>query len=213
MNFRFYTNPVHKMIITIITAVLTTVIIYNYDWDISTKIMLVWNSAGIVFLILSWIAFFKNDLIQLRKYSGLFDKSHYLVFLILIFASTLSLVAILFLLKNNEEWKLPVPIITAIYFSGVVISWFIQHTIFTTHYAHIYYKNEKNVLPLDFPDTKEPNYIDFAYFAFTIGMTFQVSDVVIKSNQIRKVALFHGLISFVFNLLILSLSINAIMKI
>lgn len=175
--------------------------------------MICWVSAGGVFLILSWIVFFKNEPNDLKNYSGFFDKSHFLIFIFLILASVLSLVAILFLLKFDEEWKLPVSIVTAIYFSGVVISWLVQQTIFTTHYAHLFYSCKNDSEAMEFPGTKEPDYLDFAYFAFTIGMTFQVSDVVVRSAQFRKVVLFHSVISFGFNLIILSLSINAIMKI
>ena len=63
---------------------------------------------------------------------------------------------------------------------------------------------------LDFPGKREPDYMDFAYFAFTIGMTFQVSDVVITSRQLRQLVLVHGMLSFGFNTVILALTINTV---
>jgi len=67
-----------------------------------------------------------------------------------------------------------------------------------------------NVGGIDFPGITEPDYLDFAYFSFVIGMTFQVSDVVVKSKVIRRFVLFHSLISFVFNTIIVALTINGI---
>ena len=213
LKLDFFTNPFLKLFSAIIAAVFAFYITSGYDLDFLTELMICWLAGGIMFLTLSWIGFFKNEPVNLKKYSGYFDKSHLLVFFFLILASSLSLVAIIFLLKYDENWKLPVSVVTAIYFGGVVISWLVQQTIFTNHYAHMYYAKEDSGEILEFPDTKKPDYLDFAYFAFTIGMTFQVSDVVIKSKQFRKVVLFHSILSFGFNLIILSLSINAIMQI
>lgn len=213
LKLDIFTNPVSKLISAIITAAITLFFISSFDLDFLTDLMICWIAAGLMFLILSWIAFFKNNPVDLKKYSGYFDKTHILVFFFLILASSLSLVAIIFLLKYDEDWKLPVSVVTAIYFTGVVISWLVQQTIFTNHYAHMYYANDNSGKILDFPDTKEPDYLDFAYFGFTIGMTFQVSDVVIRSKQLRKIVLFHSILSFGFNLIILSLSINAVMQI
>ena len=90
-----------------------------------------------------------------------------------------------------------------------------MHALFTIRYAHLYYADDEqdkttHAEGLDFPDDKEPDFRDFAYFAFVIGCTFQVSDVEITSRQIRQLALFHGLISFVYNTVILALSVTII---
>src|SRR5271166_2586497 len=96
----------------------------------------------------------------------------------------------------------------------VVSSWFLMHTVFTMHYAHAYYRdddNDPNTIGsggLEFPNEKEPDFLDFAYFSFVIGMTCQVSDVQISSQGIRRLALVHGLLSFLFNTVVLALAIN-----
>jgi uncharacterized membrane protein len=98
----------------------------------------------------------------------------------------------------------------------VVSSWVLVHTVFTMHYAHMYYRDrgdgedDDEGSGLEFPGEKAPDFFDFAYFSFVIGMTFQVSDVQISAQGIRRLALVHGLMSFVFNTLILALSINLI---
>ena len=97
----------------------------------------------------------------------------------------------------------------------VASSWCLTHTIFTIRYAHLYYAQDDPDAPddapgegLDFPDEKNPDFLDFAYFSFVIGMTFQVSDVQITARPIRRIALLHGLVSFLFNTVVLALSIN-----
>ena len=97
----------------------------------------------------------------------------------------------------------------------MVFSWFLIHTIFTLRYAHIFYgDNEErphtHAAGLKFPGDKNPDYFDFAYFAFVLGMTFQVSDVQITSNKLRRMAMWHGLLSFGYNTIMIALTINLI---
>ena len=90
----------------------------------------------------------------------------------------------------------------------------ISDTIFTFHYAHLYYFKDKDDTvdgnALEFPKEDKPDYPDFAYFAFVIGMTFQVSDVEINSRIIRRTALAHGLLAFALNTFVVALTINLI---
>jgi uncharacterized membrane protein len=84
---------------------------------------------------------------------------------------------------------------------------------FTLRYAHYYYgegDGAKAVGGLEFPNDDAPDYLDFAYFSFVIGMTAQVSDVAISSKSLRTLALVHGILSFCFNTVILALTINTV---
>jgi uncharacterized membrane protein len=98
--------------------------------------------------------------------------------------------------------------------STVALCWILLHTLYSLHYAHVYYGDSDDDLAMDkglvFPEEKAPDYLDFAYFAFVIGMTCQVSDVQITSKRMRRLALFHGIISFGFNTFILALLINTV---
>ena len=99
--------------------------------------------------------------------------------------------------------------------SPILISWFLLHTIFVVRYAYLYHENGElktgsNTGGIVFPGNIDPDYIDFAYFSFVIGMTFQVSDIVISSSIIRRFVLMHSIISFGFNTIIVALTINAI---
>jgi uncharacterized membrane protein len=96
----------------------------------------------------------------------------------------------------------------------VVSSWLLVHTVLALHYTHVCYHivEESRQKPPNvgvvFPSEPQPDFLDFAYFSFVIGMTCQVSDVQITSRRIRRIALLHGLLSFGFNTVILALSLN-----
>jgi uncharacterized membrane protein len=97
---------------------------------------------------------------------------------------------------------------------AVLLGWFVIHTLFTFRYAHLYYYDDdgdnESDRGLTFPGTTAPNDYDFAYFAFVVGMTFQVSDVQVTDSGVRRVVLMHGLISFAYNSAILALVINLV---
>jgi uncharacterized membrane protein len=91
---------------------------------------------------------------------------------------------------------------------AVVLAWILTHTAFTLRYAHLFYSRAGK--GLTFPGTAQPSELDFAYFAFTIGMCFQVSDVVVTSTAIRWTALLHALLAFAYNTTILALVLNLV---
>ncbi|MFO1059044.1 MAG: DUF1345 domain-containing protein [Dongiaceae bacterium] len=94
----------------------------------------------------------------------------------------------------------------------IVLAWGFMNTMFALHYAHEYYgEGDDGVIGgLRFPGGAEPDYWDFLYFSFVVGMTFQVSDVTIESGRVRRVALAHGVLAFLFNVTILALTINIV---
>jgi uncharacterized membrane protein len=92
--------------------------------------------------------------------------------------------------------------------SVVALSWLTVHTLFMLRYGDVYYGDP--VGGIDFNDDDPPSYRDFAYVAFTIGMTFQVSDTSLTSRAMRRVALRHALLSFVFGAVILALMVNSV---
>lgn len=93
-------------------------------------------------------------------------------------------------------------------------SWLMIHTIYAFHYAHRYYQSEIDPKPqgpgLKFPGKLPPDYFDFLYHSFVVGMTSQVSDVQVTSREMRRITLVHGVLSFGFNMLVLALSINVV---
>ncbi|MBU1360172.1 MAG: DUF1345 domain-containing protein [Gammaproteobacteria bacterium] len=93
-------------------------------------------------------------------------------------------------------------------------SWLMIHTIYAFHYAHRYYQQDDDESDggagLDFPGERDPDYFDFLYFSFVIGMTSQVSDVQAISRDMRRLTLAHSVLAFTFNMLVLALSINVV---
>lgn len=93
----------------------------------------------------------------------------------------------------------------------VMLAWGFLNTMFALHYAHDYYDAANTTgAGLDFPGAEKPDYWDFMYFAFVIGMTFQVSDVQISNRIMRRVALLHSLIAFFFNVVIVAITVNIV---
>jgi len=93
---------------------------------------------------------------------------------------------------------------------GVISAWWILHTSYALHYAYQYYRSEESAGGLDFPSDQSPDQLDFAYFAFTIGTSFAVSDVNVTDQAIRRAVLGHQILSFFYNTSVLALVINLV---
>ncbi|HTJ63477.1 MAG TPA: DUF1345 domain-containing protein [Alphaproteobacteria bacterium] len=126
--------------------------------------------------------------------------------------SVVGLVAIQKTMKGGGEASV-VSLFTIV--GTIVLSWLLVHVVFSLHYAHAYYgpaadeaDEDGLVGGLEFPGEPKPDYWDFMYFSFVVGMTCQVSDVNVSGRQLRRLALSHGIVSFFFNTIILALTIN-----
>ena len=124
------------------------------------------------------------------------------------------MITVVILVNLKDSLGMEEAVFLPIIIGGILLSWTLVHTTFCFHYAHLYYDNEKgtinNAEGLEFPKEKHPDYIDFAYFSFVIGMTFQVSDIEVSARKIRRLALLHGLLSFILNTFVVALTINLI---
>lgn len=207
-------NPTHRVLISSILAIITYFLIKQENYNITIIAMILWDVFALTYITMSWIVFFTSTTDHIKKKARKDDGGKFFVFFIVVFASFVSMiiVAVLVISKNSlgmkEEVYLPIII------GGILLSWTLVHTTFCFHYAHLFYDNidgnEDNASGLEFPNEKQPDYIDFAYFSFIIGMTFQVSDVEISSRKIRRLALAHSLLSFVLNTFVVALTINLI---
>ncbi|MBO0951970.1 DUF1345 domain-containing protein [Fibrella forsythiae] len=175
-----------------------------------TQILIMYVSYALTVNVLAWITMAYLEPHETRQTYKLQDSSRLLILLFAVFAAIASLFAVIFLLNTVKEMD-PVHLRAYVILSvlTVVSSWTLLHTLFTLRYAHLYYKGEP-ADGLNFSDTKEPSYTDFAYVAFGIGMTSQVADVGPTNEQFRGLILTHSLLSFGFNTLIVALSINIV---
>ncbi|RXD03482.1 DUF1345 domain-containing protein [Sphingomonas sp. UV9] len=127
------------------------------------------------------------------------------------FSGTIMLVILVAVAKELQGKNDAVAI--ALTIATLALAWLFSNMIYTLHYAHLYYVDDpdgKDAGGLDFPNCHEPDYWDFAYFAFTLGMTFQTSDVQITSRRARKAALGQCMAAFVFNIGVLAFTINVL---
>jgi uncharacterized membrane protein len=181
------------------------------------QLILAWNAFATTAILLAWIRIIFADAKCAVLTAKLQDTGRTLIFSLVLIGACASLFAVAFLLgtaKGTSGRVLAEHVALAAF--TVIHSWFLIHTVFTMHYAHSYYRTEdpderaKHGAGLNFPgeEDDEPDFVDFAYFAFVIGMTFQVSDVAITSKLIRRLSLVHALLSFLFNTVILALAIN-----
>jgi uncharacterized membrane protein len=130
----------------------------------------------------------------------------------MLLAVGVSVAVIAMLLQQGKALSaLPRALHVLLGFVALAVSWLLIHTLYAFHYAHRYYQSEsKTPRGLDFPGRQDPDYFDFLYYAFVIGMTSQVSDVQACSRQMRRLTLVHSVLTFAFNVVVLALSINVI---
>ena len=207
--------PVHRFIISIILAVIVYLLILSVHLDVIVKIMISWAVFALSYIITSWIVFFAQEPAQIRALSKQEDGSRLYVFSLIIITAFASLFTVLLLMLSQNGKDTPQAVFIPVAVSAMMFSWIMVHTIFGFHYAHLYYGDDtkdstKHAEGLEFPGEKKPDYIDFAYFSFVIGMTFQVSDTAVTSKTIRRLVLLHGLLSFGLNTFVVALTINLV---
>lgn len=181
-------------------------------------LIVVWNAFSLSASVLAWVHLvFVTDPNDYLNSAKLQDSSRSLIFLFVIASACASLFAIANLIIARKSLGHDSVIETALLTIGTVVSsWTLIHTVFAMHYAHKYYSTGQSTgkkqaeAVIQFPGEDQPDYLDFVYFSFVIGMTCQVSDVQITSRQIRRLALLHSLLSFLFNTVIVALSINLV---
>ncbi|ADB42706.1 protein of unknown function DUF1345 (plasmid) [Spirosoma linguale DSM 74] len=188
----------------------------------SIQFMVAWLSFALTNLVLFWTTMFTVQPDEIKSIAKKQDTSRTVLFLMVLSASFISLFIIVLLMKVlpaiNESNESGYNVHLALAVASAVCSWGLIHTVFAVRYAHLYYTcktNEDGIEKehmggLNFPNDETPDYVDFAYFSFVIGMTFQVSDVQVSSSTIRRLALLHGVLSFGFNTVIVALIINII---
>ena len=175
-----------------------------------------WDAAALAQLVLSWIILARADARATRLRAGEDDPGHYPVFVIAVVASLVSLFAAAFVLPKVRAFPVAeARVWTLVTLAAVALSWALTHTAYTFRYAHLHYRGSSrhDKRPdggLQFCGTEAPSDIDFAYFAFTIGMCFQVSDVVVLSTRLRREVLLHAVLSFGYNTVILALALNLV---
>jgi uncharacterized membrane protein len=179
------------------------------EWRLVTRLLVAWNVSVALYLGLALELMLRSDVGRIRARAANEDEGRVIILALTILAAMASLGAIILELGmavHNDGTHRPAQLVLTTL--TILLSWLLIHIIFAFHYAHEYYDEDDSHAGLKFPGDQDPDYLDFAYFSFVIGMTSQVSDVAIASRSIRRTATAHGILSFFFNTALLALMIN-----
>jgi uncharacterized membrane protein len=175
-------------------------------WQVT--VLVAWCVTASTFVALAWVTLLTADNERTRALASREDESRLTADLLVVSACVASLIGVSFiLLKASTAKGAAVVALTGLGVVGVVLAWATVHTIFTLRYADLYYSHGGGI---DFNENEDPDYRDFAYLAFTIGMTYQVSDTDLKTKTIRRTALKHALLSYLFGTAIIAITINIV---
>jgi uncharacterized membrane protein len=187
---------------------LAAIAVLPVDWRVATRALVGWDIGARIYLALAFRLMMDSDVNRIRRRAALQDEGRIVVLVLVVTAALASLAAILAELAGAQGASRQ-PVHLALAAITILLSWGFTHTIFALHYAHEYYdENAHRGGGLKFPGDAPPDYWDFVYFSFVIGMTSQVSDVAVTSSAIRRTVAAHGVASFIFNATLLALMVN-----
>jgi uncharacterized membrane protein len=223
MNFQNVIHRVHKVPahVRLWISIAFALIIFLLAGRTPTAIQLIlaWSGFTFAILVLVWTTILTAGPHEVKLIAKMQDSSRTITFAFVIFASFISLFAVIFLLRILSDTKQAgYAYHVGFLILSVILSWNMIHTIFAIRYTHLYYNllaeekdsDKEHKGGLIFPANDPPDYLDLVYFSYVIGMTFQVSDIQITSRRIRHLVLFHAVLSFAYNTVILALCITII---
>lgn len=189
--------------------------LFPHQWRLPVRSIAVWDMAVVTFLSLTVLMMSRSDHHKIRSLAERDTERRWQILLVALTGSIFSLLAVIYMLKDGKNLS---PEILSLHVTmavlTVVCSWLLVHTMFALYYAHSYYirtiQHPDRPPSLDFPTELEPDYWDFLYFSFIIGMTSQVADVAINTRQFRRLCTLHGILAFFYNTAIVAMSINLI---
>jgi uncharacterized membrane protein len=166
-----------------------------------------WGSAALTWSFWTWVVVVRLDSKETRAFATREDPHGATTDLLLIIAAVGSLIAVVLgVIKAGSESGYEKQVLLVSGVASIVASWAVVHTVFALRYAALYHRTPGG--GIDFKSDEDPTYADFAYVAFTVGMTYQVSDTDLTTRAIRHTALRHALLSFLFGTVIIATTIN-----
>jgi len=187
------------------------------DWlRREVRVVACYDAGVIAMMVWYWGTIWRTRTAQVKVWAASEDPGRDAVFVLTLMAVAFGFIAAFEILGRgpHDGSAGHTALVDTVGFGAVALGWLLIHTVFSLRYAHLYYRDhdrdKESDRGLAFPGKDEPDYMDFAYFSFVIGMTFQVSDVQITSREIRRFVLGHGLISFSYNTAILALVVNVV---
>ena len=197
-----------RLSICTVLFVLVTAALVIVGMRTASAVLLGFDVGALLYLAALARIFSRADGKQVGRQARLQDTGRRATLAVAVIVSLVILVALateLHAAKAGGGWEVAVGVLS------VLLSWLFMNTTFALHYAHSYYGDDSHPGGgLDFPATPEPDYWDFVYYSFVIGMCFQVSDVSVSSRTMRHVTLLHSVVAFFFNVFILAISVSVV---
>ena len=191
-------------------AITVLVLAWFVPWQIT--VLIGWDVTALTVLLRVWTRIWTFDATQTREWATIEDDTRPGSELLLLVAGVVSLVGVGFaFLKAEEQPGYREVLLESLGIATIALSWLVVHTTFALRYAHLYYMGDR-VGGIDYKQGRDyqPDYRDFAYTAFTVGMTYQVSDTDITNREIRHAVLRHALLSFLFGAVIIGATVNIV---
>jgi uncharacterized membrane protein len=190
---------------------LVTVVVLPLSLPAPTRALVAWDLGAGLYVALAWTMMLRGSVEKMRWRARIEDDGAAAVLVLTLVAAVASVAAIVLELVGCRN--LPAAAQTPhLVLAGatILISWCFVHTAFAIHYAHEYYSERggPHRQGLEFPGREPPDYTDFLYFSFVVGTTSQTADVAIASRTMRRLALLHGIVAFLFNTTLLALTVN-----
>ncbi len=197
-----------RLLVSILVGLIAFASIGNFvAWRLAP--LLAWDVAALFFLIWVWTAVWHFDGQVTSEHALREDPSRKISDVVMLFASIVSLLAVGVVLAGSADHTgITQKLLIGLAVLSVVLSWVVVHTLFTLRYAELFYSEPEG--GVDFGGHDKPSYKDFAYLAFTIGMTFQVSDTGLQKKSFRSAVLKHAALSYLFGTVIVATTINLV---
>lgn len=196
-----------KLLFSVIVG-LGVIAILPPEWRLATRGLIGWDiGIGLYLCIVYWIVA-RSEVGHIRQHATKEDEGRIAILVLIVAATVVSIVAIILLLGKGQGEATSESPQMMLAIGTIFLSWAFVHSIFAIHYAHEFYTESPPASGLQFPGDRKPDYWDFVYFSFVIGMTFQVSDVAVTSRSIRHTVTAHGIVSFLFNVALLAITVN-----
>ncbi len=203
------------------SAIVAALVTRGFGWAV--RAVAAWDAFALVNLAVAWWIIARADAPETKRRAASVDPGRHVVWAVVLAACTFSLFAAVVVLRSARRLAPErSTLLVVLCLIAVTGSWALTHTAYTLRYAHLYYRrdedddehgdreNGRDGDGLIFSGSTPPSDFDFAYFAFTIGMCFQVSDVTITSSALRRTVLAHALLAFAYNTAVLALSLNVL---
>jgi uncharacterized membrane protein len=210
VRFSPHNRALGRLMLSVLTGLVAAVLVSGqHGW--AFRLVTAWDATLLTLLALAWSFILRYGPEATRRRAAAADPGRNAVWAVVVAASTGSLFAanaVVRYAKTLAPHASEALLVLALL--AVVCSWMTVHTAYTLRYAHLYYREDGAVGGLKFPEDAQPADIDFAYYAFTVGMCFGSTDVLLTDTRFRRATLGHALLSFFFNTGILALTLNLI---